>query len=299
MWDASFEVEASLSQSAAAIAHSRNGCLNHGMVMARYDFCQVLSVYFSAGPGTQFSACVAVWTIVTIAWTQCLLAMFDAEQVTKAMEIAPMANVQGVLVAVIVVISGSGSVLASVASARGLRAMLWEMVVMLFTGGPLYCMFHTNTKCHFFSGEMDDAAGAEAMIAKRGAAARASIDDCTTKSRSSFTTIFQRYVLSSHFNLGLEMFVILVFYTVYTKSIANGLVNTWLLWFSVVSWVFTPFWFNPRAFQVDALRINFGHWIEWMSASDRGSTGNSGSFTAVLPVCFSRHHFQLYVHFFC
>ncbi|KAL4152181.1 hypothetical protein PRNP1_009115 [Phytophthora ramorum] len=147
--------------------------------------------------------------------------------------------------------------LATISVERGFKAALNEIVVLFVTGGPLYFLFHIGTKWFYF-GQTILAGGAKYRATGRG---------FVTK-HSSFDELY-RFYASSHLYAAVEIAIGLTLYYKFTVGF-QYLSTTWSLWLVFVSWYWSPFWFNPLAFEWSDVMEDFRLWFKWM----RGDGGN-------------------------
>ena len=64
----------------------------------------------------------------------------------------------------------------------------------------------------------------------------------------------------------IEILSVLIVYYIVAGNIEYGSVGllTWSMWFVAVCWIFTPFWFNPLAFDWSKTLCDFEDWTKWM-----------------------------------
>lgn len=48
----------------------------------------------------------------------------------------------------------------------------------------------------------------------------------------------------------------------------------WSLWSVAVAWLFSPFWFNPLAFDYDKNKLDLDSWLRWMQRKDAAITSS-------------------------
>jgi callose synthase len=134
---------------------------------------------------------------------------------------------------------------------KGFAQAVSEIGYMIMSGGPLYFIFHIQTKCYYFQQTLM-AGGAMYRPTGRGFVIR----------HSPFDENY-RFFASSHIYLGFELMVALILFALYTKSTQYfGL--TWSLWLTVVSFLLGPFWFNPLSFEWNKLKDDYHQWMSWM-----------------------------------
>jgi callose synthase len=144
---------------------------------------------------------------------------------------------------------------------KGFRKAISEIGFMILSGGPLYFIFHIQTKSYYFSQTLL-AGGAMYRPTGRGFVTQ----------HAPFDDNF-RFFASSHIYLGFELAVALVLFAIYTKSTQYpGL--TWSLWLAAVSFLMGPFWFNPLSFEWSRISEDYYAWLCWM-AEHGGSSEQS------------------------
>ena len=74
----------------------------------------------------------------------------------------------------------------------------------------------------------------------------------------------------------------LVVYYIVAANIEYGSIGllTWSMWFVAFCWFFTPFWFNPLAFDWSKTLRDFEDWTEWMKREVRALHNST-----VQPAC--------------
>jgi hypothetical protein len=84
----------------------------------------------------------------------------------------------------------------------------------------------------------------------------------------------------------IEILSVLVVYYIVAANIEYGSIGllTWSMWFVAFCWFFTPFWFNPLAFDWSKTLRDFEDWTEWMKREVRALH------STVQPVCAARSH---------
>ena len=130
---------------------------------------------------------------------------------------------------------------------------------MLLSGGPLYFIFHIQTRAHYF-GQTLLAGGAAYRATGRGFVTR----------HSPFDEQY-RFFASSHLYIGGEMVVGLLLLAHYTQA-GQYAARTWALWLTAVSFVFAPFWFNPLGFSWTRVVEDYELWLRWISPRTLGGS---------------------------
>lgn len=220
----------------------------------RLDFFRLLSFYYG-GIGHYLSNTLIMFTLVVVVYSMLLLAIFKEEGVNNRpihpegvfqMLLAGMGILQTLPLAVTLTVE------------KGLYKALSEISFMILSGGPLYFIFHIQTKSYYFSQTLL-AGGAMYRPTGRGFVTRHSFFD------ENF-----RFFASSHIYLGYELIVALVLLAFFTKSKQYfGL--TWSLWMTAVSFILGPFWFNPLSFEANRIQDDYQAWVSWMKETNGDS----------------------------
>lgn len=238
-----YKFEAKLAQGNAEQSLSRD----MSRLGNRLDFFRLLSFYFG-GLGHYLSNALVMFTLVIIVYTMLGLALYHEEGVNGRplhpegvfqLLLAGMGILQTLPLAVTLTVE------------KGFRSAVSEISFMILSGGPLYFIFHIQTKCYYFSQTLL-AGGAKYRPTGRGFVTR----------HSPFEENF-RFFASSHIYLGFELIVALVLFGFYTTSKQYGGL-TWSLWLAAVSFVMGPFWFNPLSFEWSRIQDDYLSWIKWM-----------------------------------
>lgn len=244
-----YKFEAKLSQGAAEQSLSRDMY----RMCQRLDFCRLLGFYFG-GIGHYFSNVLTVLTVYVVVYLMAVLAIFDLEKIGDRM-ITPMGTIQMLL-------GGLGllqtvPLFATLGVERGWFAGVQEIFHVFVTGGPLHFMFHIQTKAYFMS----------QTILAGGAKYRATGRGFVTQ-HTPFDEQY-RFFASSHLYLGIELAAGLILMGVYTTA-GQYFGRTWSLWLAALSFLASPFWFNPLTFDWDVVVSDYVIWLRWMQGSSGG-----------------------------
>ncbi len=238
-----YKFEAKLSQGNAEQSLSRD----LSRLGVRLDFFRLMSFYFG-GIGHYLSNTLVMFTLVIVVYTMLALALYSEEGV-NGRPLHPEGNFQLVLAGMGILQTLPLAVTLTVE--KGFRKMLSELSFMILSGGPLYFIFHIQTKCYYFSQTLL-AGGAKYRPTGRGFVTR----------HSSFEENY-RFFASSHIYFGFELMVALVLFGFYTTSKQYfGL--TWSLWLAAASFLMGPFWFNPLSFEWNRITEDYNSWMRWM-----------------------------------
>jgi hypothetical protein len=238
-----YKFEAKLAQGNAEQSLSRD--LNR--ICDRLDFFRLLSFYYG-GIGHYLANTMVMVTLYMVLYIMTILAVYDAEGIDSR-PIVPEGAVQ-------LLLAGMGilqtlPLMATLTVEKGVLGMIQEISYMIISGGPLYFIFHIQTKCYYFQ-QTILAGGAMYRPTGRGFVIR----------HSPFDENY-RFFASSHILTGFEVMCLLIIFTIYTKSKQYfGL--TWSLWLIVLSFLLGPFWFNPVSFEWSKVIQDYRLWMTWM-----------------------------------
>ena len=241
-----YKFEAKLSQGNAEQSLSRDMY----RICDRLDFFRLMSFYYG-GIGHYIANTMVMFTLVVVVYTCLGLAVYGEEGVNGR----PM-HPEGVLQ---LLLSGMGllqtmPLIVTLTVEKGFINAMSEISWMFLSGGPLYFIFHIQTKCYYFQQTLL-AGGAKYRPTGRGFVIR----------HSPFDENY-RFFASSHIYLGFEIMIALILFSLYTETTQYwGL--TWSLWLTAVSFILGPFWFNPVTFEWNKIQEDYTQWIRWMMES--------------------------------
>jgi len=246
-----YKFEAKLSQGAGEQSLSRDVY----RMCHRLDFCRLLSFYYG-GIGHYFSNVLTVLTVYVVVYLMAVLALFDLEKIGDRI-ITPMGTIQMML-------GGLGllqtiPLFATLGVERGWLASLKEIFMVFATGGPLHFMFHIQTKAHYMS----------QTILVGGAKYRATGRGFVTQ-HTAMDEQF-RFFASSHLYLGVELAAGLVLMGLYSNA-KQYFGRTWSLWLASISFLASPFWFNPLTFDWNVCANDYDLWLRWMRCTSGGAS---------------------------
>jgi callose synthase len=241
-----YKFEAKLSQGNAEQTLSRDMY----RICDRLDFFRLMSFYYG-GIGHYIANTMVMFTLVVVVYTCVGLAIYGEEGVNGR----PM-QPEGVLQ---LLLSGMGllqtmPLIVTLSVEKGFLNAMSEIAWMFLSGGPLYFIFHIQTKCYYFQQTLL-AGGAKYRPTGRGFVIR----------HSPFDENF-RFFASSHIYLGYEIMVALILFSLYTSTTQYWGI-TWSLWLTCVSFILGPFWFNPVTFEWNKMQEDYVQWIRWMMES--------------------------------
>jgi len=246
-----YQFEAKLSQGAGEQSLSRDVY----RLCHRLDFSRLLSYYFG-GIGHYFSNVLTVFTIYVVVYLMAILALYDLEKIGDRL-ITPMGTIQMLL-------GGLGllqtiPLFSTLGVERGWWASFCELVQVFATGGPLHFMFHIQTKANYMT-QTILVGGAKYRPTGRGFVTQHTPMD-----------ELYRFFASSHLYLGVEMGALLVIMGVYSEA-GQYIGRTWSLWLASLSFLASPFWFNPLTFDWNMVTSDYVKFITWMRGNSGGAS---------------------------
>ena len=246
-----YKFEAKLSQGNAEQCLARDV----SRVAARLDFPRLLSYYFG-GIGHYINSALTIVTIQVATYLALLLSVYGAESIGHRL-VVPLGGVQ-------ILLAGLGllntlPLLATLAVERGLWPAARDVAQVFASGGPLYFIFHIQTRAHYFMQTLL-AGGATYRATGRGFVTR----------HSTFDEQY-RFFAASHLYLGVELAAALVLMGLHTEA-GQYLGRTWSLWLAVSAFLLAPFWFNPLGFSWPHVADDFTRWSRWIAPSTSGGS---------------------------
>lgn len=246
-----YKFEAKLSQGAGEQSLSRDVY----RMCHRLDFCRLLSFYYG-GIGHYFSNVLTVLTVYLVVYLMTVLALFELEKIGDRI-ITPMGTIQMLL-------GGLGllqtiPLFATLGVERGWFASLQEIALVFVTGGPLHFMFHIQTKANYM---MQTILVGGAIYRPTG---RGFVTQHTPMDEQ------YRFFASSHLYLGVELAAGLILMGLYTDA-GQYFGRTWSLWLASISFLASPFWFNPLTFDWNVVSNDYLLWLRWIQGTSGGSS---------------------------
>jgi len=220
----------------------------------RLDFFRLFSMYFG-GIGHYFSTVLTIITVYVVVYLMAILAMYDFERIGERL-ITPMGTIQMLL-------GGLGllqtfPLIATLGVERGWSASFAEVFQVFASGGPLHFMFHIQTKANYMT----------QTILVGNAQYRATGRGFVTQ-HTPFDEQY-RFFASSHMYLGVEIAAALILMGMYTQA-GQYFGRTWSLWLAAISFLASPFWFNPLTFDWKVVTSDYNLYLKWL----RGNTGGA------------------------
>nr|CAD1842270.1 unnamed protein product [Ananas comosus var. bracteatus] len=225
----------------------------------RFDFFRMLSCYFST-VGFYFNSLISIVGVYIFLYGQLYLVLSGVEkalltearaQNMKSLEtaLASQSFLQlGLLTGLPMVME--------LCLEKGFRTALTDFILMQLQLASVFFTFSLGTKAHYFG----------RTILHGGAKYRPTGRKFVVF-HASFTENYRLYS-RSHFVKGFELIFLLVIYNLFRKSYQSNmayLMVTYSTWFMAVTWLFTPFLFNPSGFQWRKIVEDWVEWNRWMS----------------------------------
>ena len=246
-----YKFEAKLSQGAGEQSLSRDVY----RMCHRLDFFRLNSFYYG-GIGHYFSNVLTIFTVYIVVYLMAALAVFELERIGTR-NITPMGTIQMLL-------GGLGllqtiPLFATLGVERGWWASIQEIFLVFVTGGPLHFMFHIQTKATYMA-QTIFVGGAKYRPTGRGFVTQ----------HTPFDEQF-RFFASSHLYLGVELAAGLILVAIYTDA-GQYFGRTWSLWLASMSFLTSPFWFNPLTFEWRVVLEDYNIWLKWILGSTGGAS---------------------------
>lgn len=222
----------------------------------RLDFFRMLSFYYTT-VGFFFNTMLVVLAIYAFLWGRLYLALSGIEENANSsssnnVALAAILNQQfiiqmGLFSALPMIIENSLE--------QGFLPAVWDFLTMQLEFASLFYTFSMGTRTHFF-GRTILHGGAKYRATGRGFVVQ----------HKSFTENY-RLFSRSHFVKGIELGVILIVYASHSPLATNTFVYIALTissWFLVISWIMSPFVFNPSGFDWLKTVDDFDTFMDWI-----------------------------------
>ncbi|TKY71697.1 Callose synthase 11 [Spatholobus suberectus] len=222
----------------------------------RLDFFRMLSVFYTT-IGFYFNSMVIVLMVYTFLWGRLYMALSGIEDgamnnATNNKALGAVLNQQfaiqvGIFTALPMIVENSLEL--------GFLPAVWDFLTMQLQLASLFYTFSLGTRTHFF-GRTILHGGAKYRATGRG----------FVVAHKSFAENYRLYA-RSHFVKGIELGVILIVYAAHSPSAKNTFVYiamTISSWFLVVSWIMSPFVFNPSGFDWLKTVYDFEDFMNWI-----------------------------------
>lgn len=221
----------------------------------RLDFFRMLSFFYTT-VGYFFNTMVVVLMVYTFLWGRLYLALSGVEHIAKYASnnkaLGAILNQQfviqiGIFTALPMIVENSLE--------HGFLPAIWDFVTMQLQLASLFYTFSLGTRAHYF-GRTILHGGAKYRATGRGFVVQ----------HKSFGENYRLYA-RSHFVKAIELGVILIVYASHSPLASNTFVYiamTISSWFLVVSWMMSPFVFNPSGFDWLKTVYDFDDFMKWL-----------------------------------
>ena len=181
----------------------------------------------------------------------------------------------------------------TILSENGLRVALTQILELFLTLGPVFYVFETGTKAHYFD-----------IALLRGGSKYRGTGRGFIITRERFVTFFKEYA-ASHYRKGVELIALMTIFGLYgTFDVGKGAlaefclendcddvnislpprvslletysekgqdygVASFAVWFLGVVWILAPFFFNTDGLQFSKTKVDVKNWLEWMFYSNK------------------------------
>jgi callose synthase len=235
---------------------SGNGeqCLSRDVfrIGQRLDFTRLLSFYYS-GIGFYLNNAATVFAMFAFMY---LVLWSHTLQLDAGVPIVDLLNAQwslqlGLLLTV--------PILCYLSVEHGLLHALVQLLRVWVTGAPFFFMFHMGTKAHYFDSTLKFG-GAKYRPTGRG----------FVMIHEQFAELY-RFYAASHLYNGFELLwglLLLAKLGTWPLGAAQYWRTCWSIWAVMAAWLFSPFWFNPSAFDITKVRADLADWQLWMARKD-------------------------------
>ncbi|KAK4783366.1 hypothetical protein SAY86_007740 [Trapa natans] len=220
------------------------------------DFFRMLSFFYST-IGYYFNTLMLVLTVYAFLWGRLYLALSGVEKAAKdrsndIKSLGAILNQQfvvqlGIFTALPMVLENSLE--------HGFLPAVWDFITMLLQLASFFFTFSMGTRTHFF-GRTILHGGAKYRATGRGFVVQ----------HKSFAENYRLYA-RSHFVKAVELGVILIVYASQSPLAKNTFVYILMTissWFLVISWIMSPFIFNPSGFDWLKTVYDYEDFMRWI-----------------------------------
>ncbi|XP_072998818.1 putative callose synthase 8 isoform X1 [Typha latifolia] len=224
----------------------------------RFDFFRMLSCYFTT-VGFYFNNLISILGVYVFLYGQLYLILsgLEKELLTEA-RTQNMKSLETALASQsflqLGLLTGLPMVM-ELGLEKGFRAALNDFILMQLQMASVFFTFSLGTKAHYFG----------RTILHGGAKYRPTGRKFVVF-HANFTENYQLYS-RSHFVKGFELVFLLVVYNLFRRSYESRvayLIITYSSWFMALTWLFTPFLFNPSGFGWQKIVEDWEDWKRWM-----------------------------------
>ncbi|XP_017702112.1 callose synthase 12-like [Phoenix dactylifera] len=224
----------------------------------RLDFFRMLSFFYTT-VGFYFNTMMVVLTVYAFVWGRLYLALSGLEEsIKKNADSTNNAALATVLNQQFIIQLGFFTALPMIIEnslEHGFLPAVWDFFTMQLQLASMFYTFSMGTKTHYY-GRTILHGGAKYRATGRGFVVQ----------HKGFTENYRLYA-RSHFIKAIELGVILTVYAAYgalSKNTFVYIVMTISCWFLVVSWIMTPFAFNPSGFDWLKTVYDFDDFMDWI-----------------------------------
>nr|KYP62921.1 Callose synthase 11 [Cajanus cajan] len=222
----------------------------------RLDFFRMLSVFYTT-IGFYFNSMVIVLMVYAFLWGRLYMALsgIEDEAINNASNNKALGAVLNQQFAIQVGIFTALPMVVENTLELGFLPAVWDFLTMQLQLASLFYTFSLGTRTHFF-GRTILHGGAKYRATGRG----------FVVAHKSFAENYRLYA-RSHFVKGIELGVILIVYASHSPLAKNTFVYiamTISSWFLVVSWIMSPFVFNPSGFDWLKTVYDFEDFMNWI-----------------------------------
>lgn len=246
------------------------------------DFFRLSSIYYTH-VGFYISNFITVVCVFVYAYAKLYVALHqevslaEIEQTDTLDYLADVLNTQfifqfGMLLTI--------PLLATLYVERGFRQATLQIIELIVTLGPVFYIFETGTKSHFFD-----------VAIMRGGSKYRGTGRGFAIIRSTFVSFFKEYA-PSHYRKAVELMAVMVIFGIYgnfhigagssdtnldsysSKSQSYG-VASFAVWLLGLTWLLSPFIFNTDGFDFSKSRVDISNWMKWMFAEDNSEDEGS------------------------
>ncbi|KAF5458454.1 hypothetical protein F2P56_022481 [Juglans regia] len=223
----------------------------------RLDFFRMLSFFYTT-VGFFFNTMMVVLTVYAFLWGRLYLALSGFEDSVLADDTKSNAALVTVLNQQFIIQLGLFTALPMIVEnslEHGFLNAIWDFLTMQLQLSSVFYTFSMGTRAHYF-GRTILHGGAKYRATGRGFVVQ----------HKSFAENYRLYA-RSHFVKAIELGLILIVYASHSPVAGNSFVYiamTITSWFLVVSWIMTPFVFNPSGFDWLKTVYDFDDFMNWI-----------------------------------
>jgi len=223
----------------------------------RLDFFRMLSFFYTT-VGFFFNTMMVILTVYAFLWGRLYLALSGFEDSVLADDTKSNAALVTVLNQQFIIQLGLFTALPMIVEnslEHGFLSAIWDFLTMQLQLSSVFYTFSMGTRAHYF-GRTILHGGAKYQATGRGFVVQ----------HKSFAENYRLYA-RSHFVKAIELGLILIVYASHSPVAGNSFVYiamTITSWFLVVSWIMTPFVFNPSGFDWLKTVYDFDDFMNWI-----------------------------------